>query len=159
SRAAPSAEQWLDGLVAEATARRGAEPGLALDVQMGTCGRAVGAEATLAALRRGLSARGLAARVVEGACTGMCYAAPTIVVRGAGWPVFILERLGEGSVPALLDALAVEDASFASAGLAGGVVWADRPWRGLRPAGEHPFWRRQERVLLARAGFMDPEDL
>ncbi|PYO55678.1 MAG: NADH-quinone oxidoreductase subunit F, partial [Candidatus Rokuibacteriota bacterium] len=47
---------------------------------------------------------------------------------------------------------------FAAAGLTG-VVWAGQPWRDLTPAAEHPFWNRQERVLMARCGPMDPEDL
>src|SRR5204863_5177637 len=40
-----------------------------------------------------------------------------------------------------------------------GVVFGDRRWRGLTPAAEHPFWRGQERVLLSRAGLVDPGDL
>ena len=52
-----------------------------------------------------------------------------------------------------------------------GVVWTepgategapsarDVPWRGLAPALDHPFWAGQQRVLLARAGAIDPEDL
>src|SRR5205807_1597642 len=40
-----------------------------------------------------------------------------------------------------------------------GVVWDEAGWRGLTPVGRHPFWTRQERVLLARAGAIDPGDL
>jgi NADH-quinone oxidoreductase subunit F len=48
--------------------------------------------------------------------------------------------------------------SFVELGLSG-VVWADEPWRGLVPVGRHPFWQGQERVLLRRAGRIDPESL
>ncbi len=153
-----SAEAFVEGLVAEATARRRARPRLSLSVQMGTCGRAVGAESMLTAIREAVKARALDAHVIEGACNGMCYAAPSVEVERGGWPRFLIERLDPAIVPTLLDHLATDHASFAAAGLTG-VVWADAPWRGLAPAAEHPFWRRQERVLLARCGPMDPEDL
>jgi len=153
-----SAERCLESLVAEATARQRARPALSLHVQTGTCGRAVGGEPVLAALRLAVPASGLEARVIEGACNGMCYAAPTVLIQREGWPLVLIERLDEAAIPALLDRLATVDASFAAAGLTG-IVWAERPWRGLVPAGEHPFWRSQERVLLARCGSIDPEDL
>src|SRR5207248_1059983 len=50
------------------------------------------------------------------------------------------------------------DGDFGRVPLAG-VVWAEAGWRGLTPVGRHPFWTRQERVLLARAGAIDPGDL
>ena len=153
-----SAAQFLAELVGEATVRQQSRPRLRLLAQTGTCGRAVGALPMLAALRRGVGARGLGAEVIEGACNGMCYAAPALEVQGQGWPRFVIEGLHEARVPAFLDHLGAEPASFAAAGFTG-VVWADEPWRGLVPAAAHRFWNRQERVLLARCGPMDPEDL
>jgi NADH:ubiquinone oxidoreductase subunit F (NADH-binding) len=125
---------------------------------MGTCGRAVGAEPLLTALREAVSARGADAEVLEGACNGMCYAAPLVEVRREGWPRFVVERLAPSAVPAFLDRLMTEAAGFEAAGLSG-VVWAGSPWRGLTPVGEHPFWKGQERVLLGHSGVIDPEDL
>jgi NADH-quinone oxidoreductase subunit F len=153
-----SAEQFLEGLVDAATTRQRVRPPLSLTVHMGTCGRAVGAPAVLAALRRAVTARGLVARVIEGACNGMCYAAPSILIERQGWPRVLVERVGPAVIEALLDCLAADGASFVAAGLTG-IVWADTPWRGLVPVALHPFWRRQERVLLARCGSTDPEDL
>src|SRR6266849_3446436 len=125
-----SAERCLESLVAEATARQRARPPLSLHVQTGTCGRAVGGEPVLAALRLAVPACGLEARVIDGACNGMCYAAPTVLIQREGWPLVLIERLDEAAIPALLDRLATVDASFAAAGLTG-IVWAERPWRGL----------------------------
>jgi NADH:ubiquinone oxidoreductase subunit F (NADH-binding) len=88
----------------------------------------------------------------------MCYAAPLVEVQAAAWPRFVVERLPPAAVPAFLDQLASKSGNFAAAGLSG-VVWADRPWRGLVPAASHPFLERQERVLLARCGVIDPESL
>ncbi len=156
--ALPSAQAALDELIVRAKERRRARPGMRLLVQMGTCGRAVGSDAVCAALRDRLVARGITAGVVEGACNGMCYAAPLVEVERPGSPRFLIERLTVESLDRFLDLLAEDSASFSAAGLEG-VVWSDAAWRGLAPVAFHPFWKDQERVLLRRAGTIDPEDI
>jgi NADH-quinone oxidoreductase subunit F/NADP-reducing hydrogenase subunit HndC len=79
-------------------------------------------------------------------------------VRRAGWPTAVVERVSVAQVDGLVAGLARADADLGAIGL-GGVVWDDRPWRGLTPAITHPFWKGQERVLLSRVGLIDPEDL
>ena len=153
--AAASAAETLDALVKEADARARARPALTLLVQSGACGRAVGADAVLDALRDAVARRGLHAEVVDGACAGNCYAAPAVTIRRAGWPTAIVERVEATGAAALVDALARDGADLP----ASGVVWSDRSRGGLVPASEHPFWRRQERVLLSRCGVVDPHDL
>jgi len=153
-----SATAALAVLVARAAERRRMRPALRLLVQTGTCGRAVGAEPLRDALRAALPARGAAGEVVEGACNGMCYAAPLCEVSRDGWPRLLVERLDPSLVPAFVDCLLTADRDFGSVPL-GGVVWADAGWRGLTPVAAHPFWKRQERVLLARAGVIDPGEL
>jgi len=155
---AASATAALAGLVARAAERRAARPPLSLLVQAGTCGRAVGAEPLVDALRGALAARGVAAEVLEGACSGCCYAAPACEVRRDGWPRAFVERLDPARAAGFIDALLAADGDFGRVPIAG-VVWAEAGWRGLTPVGRHPFWTRQERVLLARAGAIDPGDL
>jgi NADH:ubiquinone oxidoreductase subunit F (NADH-binding) len=148
----------LGGLVAAARERRRGRPALRLLVQVGTCGCAVGGERVLAALRRAAAARALPAEVLEGACSGMCYAAPSIEIVREGWPRAVLERVDEAATDDVVTTLAREDGDFARAGLSG-VTWAATAWRGLTPHVQHPFWKGQERVLLVRAGLVDPGDL
>ncbi len=155
--AAESAAKALEELVERARLRRRARPELRLLVQTGACGRAVGAEAVLGVLREAVAKRGIEAAVVDGACNGMCYAAPLVVVQRAGWPTAVVERVDPASAGRLVERLA-GDGDFGAAGFTG-VVWDDRPWRGLVPAGVHPFWKGQERVLLARCGLIDPTDV
>jgi NADH:ubiquinone oxidoreductase subunit F (NADH-binding)/NADH:ubiquinone oxidoreductase subunit E len=143
------------GLVRQAALRRRARPALRVLVGSGACGDAVGAAATAAALRAAVAARGVDAEVIDGACNGMCYAAPLVVVRCAGWPTAILERVDAASAAALVDRLTRDEADLDVPGL----VCDSRPWRGLPPVAEHPFWRGQARVLLARCGLVDPGDL
>jgi NADH:ubiquinone oxidoreductase subunit F (NADH-binding)/(2Fe-2S) ferredoxin len=111
----------------------------------------------LEALREVVAKRGLEAEVVDGACNGMCYAAPLVVVLRAGWPTAVVERVDDSAAGRLVEQL-TGDGDFGAAGFTG-VVWNDRPWRGLVLAGEHPFWKGQEHVLLARCGLIDPTDL
>jgi NADH:ubiquinone oxidoreductase subunit F (NADH-binding)/NADH:ubiquinone oxidoreductase subunit E len=153
-----SAETVLDDLVGLAASRRRGRPRLRLIAHAGTCGRAVGADALVATLTQALEVRTLDAQLIEGACPGSCHAAPSVEVQKEGWPRFLIERLHPAAVPALLDRLATDQLGFLGSGLSG-VVWADAPWRGLAPAREHPFWKHQTRVLLARCGQLDPEDL
>jgi NADH:ubiquinone oxidoreductase subunit F (NADH-binding)/NADH:ubiquinone oxidoreductase subunit E len=153
--AAGSATAFHAELVRRAS---GAAPPLTLLVQAGTCGRAAGAGDVLAALREAVHARGLGVSVVDGACNGMCYAAPVVEVRAPGAPRALVERVTPATAPRLLDALAAPTGDLARAGFAG-LAWDERPWRGLAPAATHPFWRGQERVLLRRAGAIDPGDL
>ncbi|HXJ81293.1 MAG TPA: NAD(P)H-dependent oxidoreductase subunit E [Candidatus Methylomirabilis sp.] len=153
-----SAEAVLDGLVTAAATRRRRRPPLRLVVHAGTCGRAMGADVVAAALRQGAATRALEAEVIEGACAGNCYAAPVIEVQKEGWHRFVIERVDPVTVPALLERLTTDGDEFGGAGLSG-VVWADASWRSLTPAAQHPFWMRQTRVLMARCGLLDPEDL
>ncbi len=151
-----SAREYLAALVE--VARSAHRPRPRLLVQAGTCGRAVGGQELWRALTGEVRKRRLDVEVIEGACSGMCYAAPVVELQGSGWPRALLERVEVGAVGALLDQLAAERGDFGAAGLSG-VVWGDTPWRGLIPAGTHPFWNRQDRVVLARAGLLDPGSL
>jgi NADH:ubiquinone oxidoreductase subunit F (NADH-binding)/NADH:ubiquinone oxidoreductase subunit E len=147
-------ERWA--ALAEAAGRQ-SRPALRFLVSAGTCGRAVGADAVVEALRADVQRRGLDAEVVAGGCDGTCYAAPAVAVVGAG-PRFVVERLRPAAAAAFVELIASDHGDFRAAGF-GGVVWADAVWRGLAPASSHPFWRHQERVLMARAGLLDPESL
>jgi NADH-quinone oxidoreductase subunit F len=156
ARGDASAGDALEGLVAAARERRRSRPPLRLLVQVGTCGRAVGGERVLDTLRA--QTRRLDADVLEGACNGMCYAAPSIEIVREGWPRAVLEHVDEAAIDTLLAELTRDDGDFRRAGLTG-VVWSASSWRGLTPHMEHPFWKTQERALLARAGLIDPADL
>jgi NADH:ubiquinone oxidoreductase subunit F (NADH-binding)/NADH:ubiquinone oxidoreductase subunit E len=148
----------LAALVERASSRRSAGPALHLLLQAGTCGRAVGADEVLAALRETVDRSGIAARIVEGACSGTCYAAPALEIRREGWPRAVVERLDPARVPALVEALDEGGGDLGRAGLTG-VAWCAEAWRGLTPALQHPFWSAQTRVLLDRCGRIDPGDL
>jgi NADH:ubiquinone oxidoreductase subunit F (NADH-binding)/NADH:ubiquinone oxidoreductase subunit E len=155
---AGSAQAVLVALVGAAAARRAVRPPVRLLVQTGTCGLAVGAEPVLRRLREVVAARGVALDVLEGACNGMCYAQPAVEIHRDGWPRAVVERLTVERVPAFLAEVLDDRGDFGRASLSG-VAWTAERWRGLDPAGQHPFWRTQEQVLLRHSGCIDPGDL
>jgi NADH:ubiquinone oxidoreductase subunit F (NADH-binding)/NADH:ubiquinone oxidoreductase subunit E len=124
-------------------------------VQTGTCGRAVGAADVLHALRGEALRRGATIDVAEAGCSGACWAAPVVEVQRPGRERLALERVEPGATRAVLDLATSDDGDHGAAGLRG-VVWGDERGRGLASAGAHPFWNAQTRVLLDRAGRVDP---
>ncbi|MBI3455342.1 MAG: NAD(P)H-dependent oxidoreductase subunit E [Candidatus Rokubacteria bacterium] len=146
------AEARLAHLVAEARARR--RPALRLLVGAGSCGQARGAGATRDALREALTRAGLDAEVGEGACNGLCYAAPVVEILRGDAPRLTVERVTPDRVPALVRLLQ----GAADHGLSG-AAWAERPVAGLPPAATHPVLGGQQRLLSARWGAIASADL
>jgi NADH:ubiquinone oxidoreductase subunit F (NADH-binding)/NADH:ubiquinone oxidoreductase subunit E len=155
---ASSATEALGRLVADARRRDQGQRRVRVLVQMGTCGQAVGSESVLAALTAAIARRGLDVELTEGACNGMCYAAPLVEIQAPGGPRVVVESVEAAAADTLVELIASESGDFRAAGLSG-MAWTETPWRGLTPAREHPFWTGQERVLLERCGAMDPGDL
>jgi NADH-quinone oxidoreductase subunit F len=142
----------LHALVAEAQAA--APAGARLLVGFGTCGLARDADLTLEALRAQVAAAGLPAEVAEGACSGLCHAAPLVEVLRPGAPRLSLERVTPDRVPAVLALLA----GRADHGL-GGAAWAEAGVAGLPPVASHPVLGGQSRRLASRWGALVPGDL
>jgi NADH-quinone oxidoreductase subunit F len=116
-----------------------APPTTTLVVGTGTCGLAVGAGATLHALREAVARRGLPLRVATGGCNGMCWAAPLVTVVREGAEPRVIPHVSPPRVSALLDAVS-----------AGTVA-------------EHPavvgWLDGQRRELMDRCGVTDPGDI
>jgi NADH:ubiquinone oxidoreductase subunit F (NADH-binding) len=114
-------------------------PTTTLIIGTGTCGLAVGAGATLHALREAVARRGLPIRVATGGCNGMCWAAPLVTVVREGAEPRVVPHLRPSGVSALLDAVS-----------AGTVT-------------EHPavvgWLDGQRRELMSRCGVTDPGDI
>jgi NADH-quinone oxidoreductase subunit F len=114
-------------------------PPTTLIVGTGTCGLAVGAGATLHALRETIAHRGLPLRVANGGCNGMCWAAPLVIVVREGAEPRVVPHVTPADVSVLLDAVSA------------GTV------------GEHPavgaWLHGQRRELMGRCGVTDPADI
>jgi NADH-quinone oxidoreductase subunit F len=147
--AAASATARLAALAAHARTLGRRE--LRLLVATGSCGLARGAGEILAALRDAVGRAGLDAEVAEGACNGLCHAAPLVEVVRRDGPRLTVERVTTARVPALLALLRGE----AGHGL-GGAAWADSAVAGLPPVAAHPVLGDQARLLSDRWGAIAP---
>jgi NADH:ubiquinone oxidoreductase subunit F (NADH-binding) len=134
-------------------------------VGAGTCGLGAGAAQTLAAVRKYLEERSLAADVVEVGCIGFCSAEPLLDVQLPGKTRVCFRSVTEGRVHGLLDAalqgqLPVElllgqfRAPEPAEELAPISPWADAPYLD-----EHPFFAPQTRWVLANCGHIDPNSI
>ena len=110
-----------------------------LVVNLGTCGRAVGAEAAYAALVDEVHRRGLPLTVIAGGCSGLCWAAPAIDIVTDGRRRTVA-AVSADDVPRLLDALVAQLGTLPGE---------------LEPA----VLGRQQRVLLERCGVVDATDI
>jgi NADH-quinone oxidoreductase subunit F len=113
--------------------------GARLAVGAGTCGLAVGAAETLAALRVEAQRRGLPYTVVAAGCNGMCWAAPVVEILRDGRPPVTAGHVTANAVGRLLDALSANA----------------EPELALDEA----FVRPQRRILMERCGVADPYDI
>jgi NADH-quinone oxidoreductase subunit F len=115
-----------------------------IKVGIATCSRSVGADATLAAIRREVAAGGLEADVMQTGCLGICYAEPLVEVVRPGGPTVLYQGVTEDRVAALLE------------GALNGVVFDQAlAVRGTEAVGRVPalqslpFWHGQVRRLRA----------
>jgi len=123
-------------------------------VAAGSCGLARGAAATAEALLAALARAGLAASVEDGACNGLCHAAPVVEVLQPGVPRLTVEGVTPDRAGAIVRLLrGAEDHGLA------GAAWDEHSVCGLPPVAAHPVLGRQERLVSARWGAIAPADL
>lgn len=72
-----------------------------------------------------------------------------VTVRRPGEPGIVYANVEVADLPSLFDGSSTK--AFA--------VDGDEPHRGLRPLGEHPFYRYQQRIVLRDTGIIDPESI
>ncbi|MBI4571510.1 MAG: NADH-quinone oxidoreductase subunit F, partial [Chloroflexi bacterium] len=131
-------------------------------VPIATCSVAVGAGETLAALRREVAERGIAADVATVGELGLCWLEPLVEVRKpatAGKPdgsAVLYQKVTPDQVTRLVDEALAQDGICADLAFAslGEVAVA-----GLPPLAEFDYWKIQERRLIARCGVIDPENI
>ena len=127
------------------------------------CTRAKGVDRVIAALEAEIAARGLDVDVRRVGCFGNCYAEPVLEVRKSGWPAVMYGYVTPADVPLILDGIARNTPNVARPL---GVYFdgpADEqrpaPLDGIPPLKDDPFWCRQMRIVLGKAGLIDPDRL
>ncbi len=127
-------------------------------VATGTCSIIAGAHKTLAAIKNYLRERNFTALVVETGCPGFCSAEPLVDIQLPGKTRLSFREITEDKVPFLLDD--VLHRIIPTENLLGQYrnplldPWKDIPW-----IEEHPFYVVQRRIVMEKAGLLDPTSL
>ena len=117
-----------------------------ISVGVGSCSIAKGALQVLAECRR----LGGDATVRQVACNGACFLEPWVEIKRPNEPPVIYSNIEPGEVQALLTGQ-LEDR-------AAGVRAADAH-RGIPPLDSLPFFKHQQRIVLANTGIIDPDSI
>ena len=119
-----------------------------------TCSRAKGADDTLAAIRREIAKRKLAADVVVTGCWGLCYAEPMLEVAKPSGQRVLYQQVSADRVPQLIDE------ALDGEGICGVLALASvglTPVQGLAPLESLHGITLQTRRLMANCGFIQPD--
>ncbi len=148
----PSVQDWIHKTLRYKTDRP------VIYVATGTCSITAGAMKTLAAIRSYLLERGIKALVIETGCPGFCSAEPLVDIQLPGKTRLSFREITEEKVPFLLDD--VLHRIIPAENLLGQYrnplldPWKDIPW-----VEEHPFFSIQRRIVMEKAGMLDPTSL
>ncbi len=134
-----------------------------ISIAYSECTRAKGVDRVIATLEQEIAARGLDVDVRRVGCFGNCYAEPVVEVRKDGWPAVMYGYVTPEDVAPILDGIKNDNPNVARPL---GVYFdgpADEkkpePFRGIPPLKDDPFWKKQMRIVLGKAGLIDPDRL
>src|SRR3990172_2282831 len=127
-----------------------------IKVGVTTCSRVLGAEETLAALRKEVAERQLEADVMLTGCWGLCYAEPIVEVRRPGRAPVLYQHVTADKVPSLVEQAVAAEGIAREHALA---VVAEGAVDGVPALKSLDFFRLQVRRLMAGCGVIDPENI
>lgn len=127
-----------------------------LIINIGECTIAKGARRLLAQAQAEVARRGADFTIKQVGCDGMCYAEALVHVKKAGQP-----RITYGYVTPEKLKLIIERAVLGDDLLPEMALYndSDAPFQGIPPRRSLSFWEKQERIVLAYAGLIDPENI
>ncbi len=127
-----------------------------IQLGMGTCGRASGADDILGSVQQTLKDLNLLARTMEVGCIGMCYLEPLMAVRKPGRPFILYGNLTPKKTEKILKRYLTEDDPCAKWGVC--TIGKYRV-EGIPPFEEHPMLSSQVRIALRNCGLIDPNNI
>ena len=127
-----------------------------IQIGMGTCGRASGAEEILGRAKKTLNEMNLLARIMEVGCIGMCYLEPIMAVRKPENPLIFYGNLTPEKTEMIIKRYLGEDDPCAKWAV---CTLGDDAIEDIPRFEEHPVIRPQVRVALRNCGLIDPTNL
>ena len=116
-------------------------------VEVGSSSIAKGALGVLTAARELAGDSGVVVR--QTGVDGADWLEVKVTVRRPGEPGVVYANVEVADLPSIFDGTSTK--AFA--------VDGDEPFNGLRPLGEHPFFKYQQRIVLRDTGVIDPESI
>ncbi|MBU1613557.1 SLBB domain-containing protein, partial [Patescibacteria group bacterium] len=118
------------------------------------CGRAAGAEETLAAFEETLEERSIKAQIIPVGCIGHCYAEPIVIIHKPGFPPILYYEVTPGKARVLVKAfLERGDPSFEY------VLGAMEADETIPAVMDFPRFSMEKRIVMEQCGLIDPEDI
>lgn len=127
-----------------------------IEIGMGTCGRAAGAEKIDAAVENFLKQRGVLGRIIHVGCIGMCYLEPIMALRKPSRPLIYYGNLTPEKTEEILKSyLLNDDPNIPLATCTIGRESID----GIPSFSDLPMIKAQVRIALRNCGLIDPENI
>jgi NADH:ubiquinone oxidoreductase subunit F (NADH-binding)/Pyruvate/2-oxoacid:ferredoxin oxidoreductase delta subunit/(2Fe-2S) ferredoxin len=127
-----------------------------IQIGMGTCGKASGADDVWASAQQTLKELNVLGRTMEVGCIGMCCFEPLMAIRKPGRPAILYGDLTPEKTVAILKRYLTQDdpcAKWSVCTLGEGRV------DGIPTFEEHPMMHGQVRIALRNCGLIDPENI
>ena len=122
-------------------------PGITLlRLGMGSCGIAAGARKTLSAITAAAEEKGLALEIMPTGCNGMCHEEPLLEIVQAGNSFFY------GKVTPEDAARIMEEHVIGGKPVSDHLIISPE-----KPAQQHPYYAKQQRIVLRHCGVIDPD--
>jgi NADH-quinone oxidoreductase subunit F len=125
-----------------------------ISIALGSCSLAVGAEEVASAVRDVLKEAGIPARLFYTGCPGLCSEEVLLTITSPGRPRITYRRLSPDLARQLVSDSLVKGKPRRDLALA-----AEEPYKGIPAWRDIPYWAKQERLVLANCGEIDPEAL
>jgi NADH:ubiquinone oxidoreductase subunit F (NADH-binding)/Pyruvate/2-oxoacid:ferredoxin oxidoreductase delta subunit/(2Fe-2S) ferredoxin len=121
----------------------------------GTCGLGAGANKTITKTKQYLADKKIDARIIETGCIGLCSSEPIMDVQIPGHNRISFEAITEDKVENVLDH--VFQLELPEEKVLGQFITPNnRSWDQVIDINQHPFFVRQQRLVLKNCGIIDP---
>jgi NADH-quinone oxidoreductase subunit F len=127
-----------------------------IQMGMGTCGKAAGAEKVLAAVEKSLKRMQVLGRILHVGCIGMCYLEPIMAVRKPGRPFIYYGSLTPEKAEEILESYLLNDNPMAQMAI---CTLGEESIAGIPRFSDLPMIKPQVRIALRNCGLIDPENI
>ncbi len=121
----------------------------------GTCGLGAGADKTLLKAKQYLVDKNIDAKIIETGCIGLCSSEPIMDVQIPGHNRISFEAITEDKVENVLDHVFQLELPEEKT-LGQFMTPNNRVWDDVNDINKHPFFARQQRLVLKNCGIIDP---